>query len=259
MIKKKMEGVLIMQNQLVNMTWEEAEKINRNETVLLIPVGAIEQHGPHLPLDTDTIIAENLSRKLAETQKKYSLVMAPSIRYTYAKPSTVLPGTLSINGDTFIQYFRDIVQDFIRQGFTKIGIINAHMENTDFILEGIDQALKGRGDITVAQILWWEFCTDELLKDISGGIYQNAKDDHASVIETALVLACAPETVKTDRMARADDQAPSEYGFRILPWNRSRWPKTGVFSIASKSTSEMGDRLMKHLLKEINQFIENEF
>lgn len=251
---------------LAELTWSEIEELDRGKTVVFIPVGAIEQHGPHLPLNTDVLIAEHLAEALAKYVEKSSelvALLAPALSYTYAKPSTVLPGTISVNGETFIHYVRDIIVDLRRQGFKKFVFVNSHYENTDFLLEAGDQALgltaSAASDAKIVVAIWWEFCTEKLLYDISGGVYQGAKSDHAATIETAIVMAAAPEVVRMENLRAADDKDPLARGFRVLPWDKARWPKTGVFSVASKSTPEMGRQVIAHVVGGMGQFIRAEF
>jgi creatinine amidohydrolase len=248
--------------KLVDLTWPEVEAVNRDKTVVMIPIGAIEQHGPHLPINTDILIAEYFADELSRVvpaRANIDVLVAPSIPYTYAKPSTVLPGTMSVRGDVFIHYVRDILRDFIRQGFTKIAFVNSHYENTDFLLEAADQATEGLTNTKILMVIWWEFCAEDVLREISGGVYQGAKSDHAAVIETAIVLAAAPQVVRQEKLVAADDKAPPYRGFRVVPWDRTRWPRTGVFSVASKSTSDMGRRVVDYALDGMREFICREF
>ena len=117
-----------------NITWKEFQQNINN--VLILPVGSTEQHGPHLPLSVDTVIAEKLALMLAE---KVNGIVAPSLSYGYkSKPLSgggpLFPGTIDLNGITLMNITEDLLEEFIKDGITKIFILNAHFENEAFVL-----------------------------------------------------------------------------------------------------------------------------
>ena len=107
-----------------NITWKEFQQNINN--VLILPVGSTEQHGPHLPLSVDTVIAEKLALMLAE---KVNGIVAPSLSYGYkSKPLSgggpLFPGTIDLNGITLMNITEDLLEEFIKDGITKIFILN---------------------------------------------------------------------------------------------------------------------------------------
>jgi creatinine amidohydrolase len=126
-----------------DMTWQEYEKEVPRKVVLL-PVGSLEQHGPHLPLDVDVIIPTNFARMIGE---EIGCVVLPTINYGYKSHPTsgggqLFPGTTSLNGNTLINLVLDILQETYRHGGRQFGIINGHYENEAFIIEAVDLFLK---------------------------------------------------------------------------------------------------------------------
>jgi creatinine amidohydrolase len=241
----------------VNRTWDEIKNLDRRNTIILLPVGSVEQHGPHLPLDTDSLTAAFIAQKLAETPGKFKFMVAPTLCYTYAKPSLVFPGTLSLEGETLIRLVRDILKSFLKQGFGKILVLNAHMENTDFLIEGIALALEGSESAKTILINWWEIIAESDLIRIFGPDWQGWVDEHAALVETSLLMFMAPERVKVNRIV--DGQRQSRLEFRILPWEMKNFPESGVFSAIRGAHRDKGQQLLELILKELTSVIEAQF
>jgi creatinine amidohydrolase len=243
--------------EYTELTWEELGGTGWSQTILLLPVGSIEQHGPHLPLDTDTITALHLGQKLIHACKEYDLLLAPPLRYTYAKPSTVFPGTISINGETLIRLTRDVLCSFIDQGFVKILVLNSHMENTDFLIEGISLALEKKKGPKIILANWWEIVSERELKAIFGKDWKGWVDEHAALVETSLMMSIAPRLVRRHKMV--DDSRRNRFEFRTFPWNIQNYPASGVFSTTSGASREKGEALIKLVLKGLNELISSQF
>lgn len=146
------------------MTWlEYREKI---DSILILPVGATEQHGPHLPLCVDALLAREFAHRLAQ---KTNGIVAPALSYGYkSKPQSgggpLFPGTIDLSGATLQQLAADLIDEFVRDGFTKIFIMNAHFENDPFLIEAMDLcAAKYDGRVTLVLSNWWDPMPDELI------------------------------------------------------------------------------------------------
>lgn len=243
--------------EYIELTWEELVGIGWSRTILLLPVGSIEQHGPHLPLDTDTITALHLGQKLIKANNKFDLLLAPPLRYTYAKPSTVFPGTISISGETLIRLTRDVLCSFMDQGFDKILALNSHMENTDFLIEGISLALEKKNYVKIILANWWELVSESELRAIFGKDWKGWIDEHAAVVETSLMMSIAPRLVRQDKMV--DDRRRNRFEFRTFPWNIQNYPASGIFSTTSGASREKGEALIKLLVRGLNELINGQF
>lgn len=240
-----------------DLTWKDVEQLDPSKAILLLPVGSIEQHGPHLPLDTDTITSLFLAEKLREINKRSELLIAPPLRYTYAKPSTVFPGTISIGGGTLIRLAHDLLRSFIAQNLKRIMIINAHMENTDFLIEGIALALEKAPPAKIILANWWELVSEGDMKLIFGQDWKGWVDEHAALVETSLMMFIAPELVREAEIV--DDTRKSQLEFRVFPWDIANYPPSGAFSRTSGASRERGKRLIKLVLNELNRLIEVQF
>jgi len=116
--------------ELADMTWEEVRDLDRARTVALLPVGATEAHGPHLPLATDVVIAQAMARAGAErlAGRGIGAVVLPPLAYTAAPFAAAFPGTLSVAPATLVALVLDLARELTRQGFGALAIANAHLD-----------------------------------------------------------------------------------------------------------------------------------
>ena len=111
-------------------TWEEVQGLDRARTVAILPVGAIEAHGPHLPLATDVVIAEAMARRGAEmlAARGVQAVVLPALAYTVADFADGFPGTISIRPTTLTTLVNDVADGLARHGIAALAIANAHLD-----------------------------------------------------------------------------------------------------------------------------------
>ena len=184
---------------LAAMTWEEARDAAGPGSVAILPVGAVEAHGPHLPLETDVIIAQAMARAGAArlAGRGVSAVMLPALAYTAAAFADDFPGTLSVRPETVTAMLLDIARSLSRHRFGMLAIANAHLDPGH--LASLDAAVSAiRRDLGIAVAFpnlaakpWALRLTDEFK---SGAC-------HAGQFETSIVLAERPELVRSDIMA----------------------------------------------------------
>ena len=241
----------------IDMTGEEIAALDRSKTIIVLPVGSSELHGLQLPLDTDTLPALHLAEAIADGSHGCLLSLAPPFRYTSAKPSGVYPGTLSIAGETLIKLTRDVIASFMQQGFDKILILNAHMENTDFMIEGISLALDQNRSATIILANWWELVTEEDLIRIFGSDWRGWVDEHAALMETSLVQFMAPQLVREDKMM--DDARKTKFEFRIFPWDLKNYPASGVFAPTRGASRQKGEQLIRLVVQALGRLVEDHF
>src|SRR5438552_6495069 len=116
--------------ELAEMTWEEARDLARARTVAILPVGAVEAHGPHLPLGTDVIIAQAMAAAGAAriTAQGMSVVILPPLPFTAAPFGAGFAGTLSVTPSTVTALLTDLARELTRQGFAALALANAHLD-----------------------------------------------------------------------------------------------------------------------------------
>ena len=127
------------------LSWMDyAARIQRDQPAIFLPVGALEQHGPHLPLGTDGLLAAAVA---ADTACLVGGLLAPTLSYGYKSQPKCgggqhFSGTTSVDAATLIGSVRDAVREFARHGATRLVVVNGHYENQWFLIEGIDLGLR---------------------------------------------------------------------------------------------------------------------
>src|SRR5664280_590467 len=111
---------------LREMTWTDVKEVVKSDPVVIVPLGSIEQHGPHMPLWTDICLAENISIAVGE---KTGSVVAPALNFGYSELWYDYPGTIGFSSQTFYAAMYDICKSLIRSGFKKIFLLNGHNPN----------------------------------------------------------------------------------------------------------------------------------
>jgi len=246
---------------MVDLTWQEFRDRARASAVL-VPLGAVEQHGPHLPLDTDTVIPRQLALAVAE---RLPAIVAAGFAYGYkSQPNTggggTFPGTTNFDGATFTACVRDIVRELLRQGVTAIALVNGNYENSYFAIEGIDLALRDAGSppgVRVLLVNWWEQLTAADLDEIFRGAFPGWEAEHAGVVETSLMLHLDPERVVVERIPPATDAPLPTY--TVLPEPPGLVPASGVLRIAVGASEEIGGMLVTRLVDALERILRKEF
>jgi len=162
--------------ELAGATWPQVEAIG-GRTVLAIPLGSLEQHGPHLPLDTDSRIAGAIAAGLA--QRCHGVTVAPAVSYGASGEHADFPGTLLIGHDVLTDLLVELVRS-ARRSFAGVVFVNAHGGNEE-ALAAAQRRCTAEGD----DVLAWRATTP-------GG------DAHAGRTETSLLLAIDPGAVQLD-------------------------------------------------------------
>lgn len=182
--------------RLRQITWTEVESLDSSRTVALLSVGAIEAHGPHLPLITDGIIANSMANAAAARLEKADLlpILLPPLDYSPAPFAAAFPGTISIAPSTLSSLVVDIAESLASWGVRTLGIANAHLDPTHLgALHTAVSEIRGREKIGIAfpdltRRPWGSRLTDEFQ---SGAC-------HAGQFEGSIVLAARPEWVRED-------------------------------------------------------------
>lgn len=245
---------------MANMTWYEFNE-RKDKDVVILPIGSVEQHGPHLPLFTDTIISEGFSKLLAE---KVSGIVMPAINYGYkSQPASgggpLFPGTIDLNGTTLINMVKDIIEELIRDGVKKIALVNSHFENQAFLLEAIDLVSRTMPEGTkIIMMSWWDLISKETIDKVFNEIkFPGWALEHAAITETSLILKFAPELVHMDRLI--DEKIEKVPLYQVYPIPKDLVPASGLLSIGRTSSREKGEIIIEEALREMVKIIEKEF
>jgi creatinine amidohydrolase len=230
------------------------------ETICVLPLGATEQHGPHLPLATDQLIADGLAERIDAACDGQLLVM-PGLPATCSEHHMAFPGSLTLDHDTFTRVVSQIVHSAARHGFRRFFLLNAHGGNMAVGGVAAEQLSTSLPDAEVVFGTWFRMA-GERLRHLVEGDYPAV--GHACEFEASLILAMRPELV--DLTAIVDDGvAPTSplLKFDLLsggPTVRStpfhKFTKTGVWGKPSKASAEKGQAILAVTVPLIKEFLQ---
>lgn len=200
------------EHRLERMTWTEVdEALTAGVDAVLLPFGSIEQHGPHMPLDTDCFIARALAERAAQhaDREGMRMLVAPTVPVTLSWYHMQYAGSLRLTTDTFLRVFRELCDSLFQHGFRTVVVVNGHGGNVAALTVAVNQYLETTGRrIVVAN--WLELAADVVAE-------LDTPATHAEEAETSLALALG-QRVEMDR-AQVDafdrSAAVREAG---LPW-----------------------------------------
>jgi|SRR5690625_1540109 len=223
------------------------EKIDQKK-VALLPIGATEAHGPHLPLATDTILAERLSYQLAEEINAFVL---PSLPYGQVWSLKNFPGSINVSNESLISLIFDIGKSLYEQGFTVLAIINAHLGNQVAMKEAARKLYSEISDFKVFYFFYPGM--DSVVRQVSESNRAHSTYFHACEIETSIMLYLAEEYVRMDRAINELPTLPPDADFTPTPWEE--FTNSGVLGEAKLATKEKGEKIVQRALQEMAKII----
>jgi creatinine amidohydrolase len=249
--------------------------LERRRTIL-IPIASTEQHGPHLPLATDTITALEVSRRTAEAA---DVLYTPTVWTGYSPQHLREPqsgtGTISVRASTFQELLVDIARSLIHHGFTHLIFVNGHGSNMK-IIDPVLRRLRYETGAFVAVYKPYAERYMGLVDDLLENPREETPGWHASELETSQVMAFDETLVVRDRMAETVVTAPGwlpdsfekadgapdiefdGYQYFVMPMDHQEFSETGVIGNPMRATKEKGEeafrRFADHLVKAIPEF-----
>ena len=247
------------------LTWPEINEAVELGKVCLVPCGAVEQHGPHLPLDVDIVCPQGIAYG-AGRQIPEKMLILPPVWYGYTGHVMDFPGTINTHYETFIKQVLDITKSLAYHGFKKIVLLNGHGSN----MPNLDLAARRTNLETDADCIlcaWWNLLTvdKEFLprwrqSKFPGGCA------HACELETSLYLYLDGDNVRKDKIKNGvisfnEENSPFNYvdlfgagPASIISWTSS-YTATGVLGEAELATAEKGKQAYDEAVKQLVRFI----
>ena len=240
---------------LGELTWPEARQKFREVDVALLPVGAIEQHGPHLPLDTDAFDAEYLAHRVAERCVDPKPVVLPLVSYGVSYHHDDFSGTISVTNETLSRLIYEIGMSAAKHGIKKLMVINGHGGN-DPALQFAAQMINRDAHIFT--------CVDsgETSDPDIEAITETGNDVHAGEIETSTSLAVRPELVKLKSARKSVPKFSSRYlnfsSRRSVEWyaRTSKISASGVMGDPLKANRKKGEEIWALMINNLVEFVE---
>ena len=172
--------------KLFELTWKQAKKALQETSTAIIPTGSNEQHGPHLPLGTDWIVANEIATRLSDKTKA---IMLPVVPYGYAEYHMDFPGTIYLDKETFRLLLVDVCRSLNKWGISRILFVNGHGGNMD-TLHTVSMKIRKKYGMLAAAAQWWEMLPQKIKGQIA--------EMHGGTVETAIVRAINPNIVDMD-------------------------------------------------------------
>jgi creatinine amidohydrolase len=249
---------------MAELSWPEWEAKIAAGAIVFIPVGATEQHGPHLPLNVDVIIPTGVCERVA---KAVGGIVAPTIQYGYkSMPRSgggqSIPGTTSLDAHTLSLILRDIIRDMASHGARRFVVLNGHFENMWVSVEGLDLALRALRQenitgVTAMRLEYWDFVHRETLDKIFPDGFPGTELEHASLFETSLMLLLRPDLVMLDKIPQEGRASFPPYD--IWPHPPGFVRQSGVLADARGANAEYGAWLMDDHVALLTAAIKKEF
>jgi len=242
---------------LGELTWLDVKEFLKVHDVAVVPVGSCEQHGPHLPIDTDGYDAFWLSLKAAG--KARCALVAPPIYYGVSSHHMDFPGTITLSPHTLEQLAYEVASSLIRHGFKKILFENGHGGNTA-ALETTAQRIKADFNMFVA------VDTVSLIPDFIEKFVETSYDAHAGEFETSTTLANREKSVVKERIKKPKVTLPKskytkiglkEIGPKVSWAFRTREiSETGVIGDPTKASKKKGEKAWKLAIERLADLLE---
>lgn len=223
--------IRIKMPSLSEKTWCEIEEIT--EKGVIIPIGSIEQHGPHLPLSTDSLLVERIAEEIGE---RTDCLVIPTIRFGISEEHMDFKGTITLSPESFKAMVFDICTSLQRHGFNRQYIINYHGGNKRYLIELIPKVKEMGINVSLHRVLG-----------------RLGKFDHAGEVETSLMFYLFPEQVKEDKIERFRYKIPEGN-----EWRTKDYSETGVIGEAIDASAERGKQYFDKIVNELVGEIQND-
>lgn len=227
------------------------EGLKKSRTVL-IPVGATEGHGAHLPLGTDSFQALDVCKKLSE---RLDVFVAPPILYGVCRSTSQHPGTLSIRTETLKSLLIDVVEALYRHGLRNFVVLSGHAGGTHnaALLDAGELLLSSLPESKIAVVTEYDLAAEE-----GKGLVETVGDSHAGEIEASRMLATRPEMVK-----EGASEAYPDFPRHILVRNKLRYWPSAVWGNPGKANADKGRKIeevvvgaLERLVVDLEKFVE---
>jgi creatinine amidohydrolase len=238
---------------VADQTWPDLADYVAEESVAVVPLGSTEQHGPHLPLSTDHVIAENLARAAAD---RAGVLCTPTVNVGVSEHHRQFHGTMWVSPPAFRDYVESFSRNLTYHGIDRVVYVNAHGGNTQHLQE---VARRLRGDRTMFATPWmW----DESITDLVTSIFET-NGPHAGPKETSMLLYLDEANVKPEEFENArdgglqhlEDAGHRRHGARVH-YDAIENAPNGAFGDQTDATAEKGEQLFEAACDQLVHLLE---
>ncbi len=245
-----MHGFIPPHRYFPYLTWTDIDSMPDKENVVIIqPIGAIEQHGPHLPIAVDAAISLGVLGKAFEKLNTNVPAFAlPCLYYGKSNEHWSFPGTITLSAATLLTLIQEIAESLYRSGFRKLVLMNSHGGQPQVMEIAARDIHQQYTDFLVFPFFTWR--VPHNAAELFSG-YELEYGIHAGDVETSIMLSLLPEQVKIERAVREYPQGLPENSLLTMEgklpfaWLTKELTKSGVMGDATNASKEKGDRLLE--------------
>jgi creatinine amidohydrolase len=229
--------VSVLWNEL---TAVELRALAQRDAVVIVPVGSTEQHGPHLPVEVDSLIATEIAVRGARLAAAETLVVvAPTVWAGLAEHHFCFGGTLSLDFATFFGVLRCVARSLDKQGFRRVLLLNAHGGNENGLKGAVDEITRETG-LPLATVSYWSLIEDEFAEILE----KQATVLHACEAETSMMRALRPDLVRTGLLDGAAECGTLPQGLAYRWLSITALTSNGVVGSPAAASADKGERLL---------------
>lgn len=247
-----MHGFIPPQRYFPYLTWSEIEQMpNKKNVVIIQPIGAIEQHGPHLPIAVDSAISLGvLGKALSHLDGNIPAYALPCLYYGKSNEHSGFPGTITLSAQTLLAVITEMAWSIYRSGFRKLILMNSHGGQPQIMEIAARDLHQEHPDFSVFPLFTWRVphVVGEMLT-----LQEQEYGIHAGDAETSIMLSLLPQQVQMDKAVKEYPQSLPENslldmeGKLPFAWLTKELSKSGVMGDATVATKEKGDRILESL------------
>jgi creatinine amidohydrolase len=234
------------------LTWPELRQVDRAGTVVVAPIAACEQHGPHLPTFTDTILVTAVAERV-EGRQPGRVLLLPTLWLGASGHHLPFGATLSAEADVHVTVLCELLTPLLADGYRRVLVLNGHGGNIDTMQMALRRLQPRHRDCLLTGASYWDLAQPEFAAIAEG---PRKVMGHACEFETSMMLALRPELVKRD-LARADgrEQEPALRGLYVAA-DMAQRTERGNFGHPELASAEKGERLLRAAADRVVEVVE---
>jgi creatinine amidohydrolase len=220
---------------------DQLRDLAKQDAIVILPVASLEQHGPHLPVEVDSMLGETVAARTAAkvAARGQAVVVLPVLWTGLSEHHMSFGGTITLDNEAFARVVEGVVRSILRHGFKKIVLLNAHGGNEN-ALRAITDDLTPKYKVPIVQFTYWYAAAVPIAKilETQGGL------SHACEAETSMMMAVRPELVAEDRIPLAKSNTTGDIASGVYRWRTiGARSASGVIGNPEAATREKGERL----------------
>lgn len=226
--------------------------VDRERTLLVLPIAAVEQHGPHLPTGTDGIICEAIANE-AEARRPETVLLLPTMWPGASSHHVRFGATLDIRLDRYIELLQEVVREPLRDGFQRLMLLNGHGGNIDPLRVALRQLQMEFPEALLTGAPYWNIAEKEIAAGLEGA---DKFVGHACEFETSMIMHLRPELVDTDKIADQSGWLPDVVDGLFVSRDMKQRTKAGATGRPDLASAGKGSALFEAIVGKVTAVVD---